>query len=223
MINEPIQSFIIHSRAFGETSMIFDLLTLQNGIISVIIKGAKKRKDSGHLHVAKEFDMYISKAKLPMVVKYEVSHSYLIKKKHLLIILYFNELLLRLVPKSQPQKSLYSFYKKYLAYMTKTEDADNSIVIGFEVLLLKNIGYAISTQLDIHKIRDDKLYSYDHLAGFKEVTQHLPAIHITGKTLKKLLSFDINSITELTNVRLITRNIIKNIAGERTIKSYDII
>ena len=46
------RAFIIHSRSFGETSIIFDFLTEENGLISAVLKGAKKRKDGSKMTCA---------------------------------------------------------------------------------------------------------------------------------------------------------------------------
>jgi len=217
------KAFIIHSKSFGETSVIFDFLTEENGLISAILKGAKKRKDISQLQPSREFIISTSRANLPLLIKYELTDSYVIRKDCLLVIIYFNELIYRLVPKNQPQKTLFDFYHNYLSYMSTTEDNQDSIIIGFELLLLKNLGYAVSSQIPIASIDEKDVFYYDKLKGFKQANNYYQGDKITGKDLKLLLKFDINSIQDKKALRMITKDIIINIANPKTIKSFDII
>ena len=217
------RAFIIHSRSFGETSIIFDFLTEENGLISAVLKGAKKRKDVSQLQPSRELIISTSKANLPSLIKYELSEPYTIKKKYILLIVYFNELIYRLVPKHQPQKTLFNFYRDYISYMSSTDDHQDSVIIGFEILLLKNIGYAVTSEIPIPLIDDNYIFYYDKLQGFKQTNDHYQGCKISGKDLKLILNFDINSIQEKGIVRMITKDIIANIANPKTIKSFDII
>ena len=45
MKNTLVRSFIIHARSYRETSMIYDVLTSNYGLISILAKGIKKKKD----------------------------------------------------------------------------------------------------------------------------------------------------------------------------------
>ena len=45
MKNTLVHSFIIHARSYRETSMIYDVLTSNCGLISILAKGIKKKKD----------------------------------------------------------------------------------------------------------------------------------------------------------------------------------
>ena len=128
------RAFIIHSKTFGETSVIFEFLTEENGLISAILKGAKRRKDISQLQLSKELIINTSRANLPLLTKYELIESYLIKKEYILLIIYFNELIYRLVPKNQPQKTLFNFYRNYIHYMSSTDDHQDSVVIGLSLI-----------------------------------------------------------------------------------------
>ena len=124
MKNLLINSFIIHSRPYSETSIIFDILTESNGLISLIAKGIKKKKDGLLLKPFKELQLsYTSKGSVPILTKFEIINSFSkIKNKYLLIGLYFNELIYKFIPKSEPLPSLYSLYKNQLEYMKTTKD-----------------------------------------------------------------------------------------------------
>ncbi len=223
MSNITDKGFIIHSRSFGETSIIFDFLTEESGLISTILKGAKKRKDISQLQPSREFIINISRANLPLLIKYELCESHIIKKEYILLIIYFNELIYRLVPKNQPQKTLFNFYRNYISYMSSTEDHQDSVIIGFELLMLKNLGYAVTSEIPIASIKEKDIFYYDKLKGFKRANNHFQGYKISGKDLKLLLNFDINSIQEKAKLRMITKDIIENIANPKTIKSFDII
>lgn len=223
MNNTLDNAFIIHSRPYGETSVILDLLTEQNGMISVILKGAKRRKDVSQLQPSREFLINISKARLPLLIKYELNKSYAIKKDYILLIIYFNELIYRLIPKNQPQKTLYNFYRNYMSYMSTTDDHQDSVIIGFELLILKNIGYAVNSEISIDLINKDDYFYYDKLRGFKKISDYYQGYKISGRDLSLLIKFDINSIQDKRTLRMIMKNIIVDIVNPKKIKSFDII
>ena len=223
MNNSSDNAFIIHSRSYGETSVILDLLTEKNGMISVILKGAKRRKDVSQLQPSREFLINISKTSLPLLIKYELIKSYAVKKDYILLIIYFNELIYRLVPKNQPQKTLYNFYRNYMSYMSTTDDHQDSVMLGFELLLLKNIGYAVNSEISIDLINQDDYFYYDKLRGFKKISDYYQGYKISGRDLSLLIKFDINSIEDKRTLRMIMKNIIVDIVNPKTIKSFDII
>ncbi len=223
MSNITDKAFIVHSKPFRETSIIFDFLTRENGLVSTILKGAKKRKDISQLQPARELIINTSRANLPLLIKYELNQSYAIKKEHLLLLIYFNELIYRLVPKNQPQKTLFKFYHNYISYMSSTQDDQDSIIIGFELLILKNLGYAVTSDVPLSLIEENHIFYYDKLKGFRRVSNHYQGNKISGKDLKFLMNFDINSITAKKILRNITKDVITNIASPKSIKSFDII
>ena len=107
--------------------------------------------------------------------------------------------------------------------MSTTQDHQDSVIIGFEILMLKNLGYAVSSEVPINSIDENDVFYYDNLRGFKRASDYHKGNKITGKDLKLLLNFDINSIQEKKALRMITRDIIIDIANPKTIKSFDII
>ena len=77
-------SFIIHSRDYGETSVIYDVLTENYGFMSVLAKGIKKKKDGLLLLPFRELLLSYTKSNLPLLVKHEVSNDYSKIKRNLL-------------------------------------------------------------------------------------------------------------------------------------------
>ena len=223
MNDELLKAYIIHSRSYGETSIIFDVFTKELGLVSTILKGAKKRKDISQLHTSRELNIQINKSNLPLLLKYEIHKTIPIKSKHLILLMYFNELIYKLVPKNQPQRNLYNFYSNYLDYMSKTNDNFDVVVVGFELLLLKNLGYGITSLSSNEIIQSNDIFIYDVNSGFKKTNSKLSFDCVSGETIIKIQEFNINQITELKKIRSITKKIIQEIAGNKSIKSFDII
>ena len=223
MNDELLKAYIIHSRSYGETSIIFDVFTKEYGLISTILKGAKKRKDISQLHTSRELNIQINKSNLPLLLKYEIVKTIPIKNKHLILLMYFNELIYKLVPKNQPQRNLFDFYGNYLDYMSKTNDNFDVVLVGFELLLLKNLGYGITSLSSNEIIQSNDIFVYDVNSGFKKTDSKLSFDCVSGETIIKIQEFNISQITELKKIRSITKKIIQEIAGNRSIKSFDII
>ena len=226
MRNNLISSFIIHSRPYGETSMIFDILTKEKGLVSVLAKGIKQKKDLSILQPSRELLLNFTNANLPILTKYEIfGTDNLINAKFLLEILYFNELIYKFTPRNEPCSSLYDLYKSYVEYIKNTEDSSDIIIVGFEVLFLREIGYEITLDHSLEgSINPEKYYSYNYQVGFKEIENNKSLdISITGVDLLNLIRHKFSLISELNKVRRINKGIINRLVGEKKIKSYDIL
>ena len=222
-----MNSFIIHSRHFSETSMIYDILTDSNGLISIIAKGIKKKKDGYSMQPFKEIQLSFTKAKLPLLTKHEVLNSYTkISTKYMLAGLYFNELIYKFIPKNEPLPLLFKLYKNQLIFMTNSDNYNLHMhLLRFEYLFLKEIGYEINLAYHNNYAIDDKVnYYYRFGEGFKELDSNTDSrTLVSGGDLKNLLSKNYDEIVGIKNFRFIAKEIIKESLGNKNIKSYEIL
>tara|TARA_B100000965_G_scaffold406592_1_gene446382 strand:+ start:715 stop:1389 length:675 start_codon:yes stop_codon:yes gene_type:complete len=216
-------SFIIHSRDYGETSVIYDVLTENYGFMSVLAKGIKKKKDGLLLLPFRELLLSYTKANLPLLVKHEVSNDYSkINRNFMLYGLYYNELIYRLVPKNEPLKSMYSLYKSQLNYMVS--DIDVSVAsLRFEYLFLKEIGYGLSLSDELNgRLNDNDTYYYDFNSGFKKSYNNTND-KICGTSLLNLANNNFSKIKDVKVLRQIIREVFKKLLNNKSLKSFDII
>ena len=224
MNNILVHSFIIHSRPFRETSMIYDVLTPNNGLISVLAKGIKKKKDRSHLQPTKELILSFTDSDFPILTSYEpASQTISLKNNQLIIVLYFNELIYRLVPRNEPQEILFNLYKNYIVKMSRLVDIDQGLILGFEALFLKEIGYELSMADNNITIKNDQIYFYDYDEGFKIALDSSNKDIVSGASLEYLFTNNFESITHISVFRRIIKNMINKISHGKTIKSYDFI
>ena len=227
MKNILVNSFIIHSRHFSETSMIYDVLTDSNGLISIIAKGIKKKKDGYSMQPFKEVQLSFTKAKLPLLTKHEVLNSYSeISKKYMLAGLYFNELIYKFIPKNEPLPFLFQLYKDQLIFMTNSNSHNLYMyLLRFEYLFLKEIGYEINLAYQNKYIINNKIkYYYRFGEGFKELDSSKdPRTIVSGEDLEKLIYKKFEEIVDVKNFRFISKEIIKENLGDKNIKSYEML
>ena len=227
MKNILVNSFIIHSRHFSETSMIYDVLTDSNGLISIIAKGIKKKKDGYSMQPFKEVQLSFTKAKLPLLTKHEVLNSYTeISKKYMLAGLYFNELIYKFIPKNEPLPFLFQLYKDQLIFMTNSNSHNlHMYLLRFEYLFLKEIGYEINLAYQNNYTINNKIkYYYRFGEGFKELDSSKdPRTIVSGEDLEKLIYKKFEEIVDVKNFRFISKEIIKENLGDKNIKSYEML
>ena len=226
MNNILVNSFIIHSRHFSETSMIYDILTDTNGLISIIAKGIKKKKDGLSMQPFREIQLTFTKAKLPLLTKHDVLTSFgEISKKYMLQGMYFNELIYKFIPKNEPLLSLYNLYKNQLMFMSNTDNDQKCFLLRFEYLFLKEIGYEINLAYDEnYAIKKNINYYYKFGQGFLENSNDMnEQTLVSGKSIDDLLNYRFNLIGDIDNLRFIAKTIIREQLGDKNIKSYDML
>ncbi len=191
-------AFLLHQRPYGNSSVMAEMFTLDNGRISVIAKGAKKPK-SKFFGVLSPFSKlritYRGKSELKTLTnvdKEDIFSDSFSKLSYTL--LYINELLIKILPQGAPQKELFNLYDKFLLEIKASNEID-IILRRFEIDLLEMLGYGINFINEVdsgQSIDADKLYDFVPELGFKESPNGI----FNGKEIISISKLDFENINK---------------------------
>ena len=159
--------YVLHVRTYRETSLIADVYSRDRGRFSVIFKGirSKKSRYSGMVQPFVPISLsLLGKSDLKTAVNFEFpSKPFSISGKNIILGMYVNELLYRLLEKYDPLESVFDSYEFLLK---KLENSSNPIhsLRAFELNLLKELGYGINFHTD--SISGDVFFPDDHYNFF---------------------------------------------------------
>ncbi|MGA2654454.1 MAG: DNA repair protein RecO, partial [Gammaproteobacteria bacterium] len=163
--NEMQAAYVLHTRAYQETSLLVELLTLQ-GRISVIAKGAKRPKSSFRGILQPFIPLLINcvgRNELKTLTYAEASEQHvLLQGEYLFAGLYVNELLMRLLLKESPCDFLFHAYENILQDLRNQKDLWVCLRL-FEKTLLQALGYELNLSHDVNTgevIEPDAHYIY---------------------------------------------------------------
>lgn len=166
--HEP--AFLLHTRAYRETSVLLEMLTRSYGRVGLIYKGAKRsHKRAAQLQSFCRLCLsWSGRGDLYTLTGLEVSGaSGLATPKLKICGLYLNELIMNLVPRNNPGEELYHLYESTLAELSPSADIE-PLLRQFELYLLQLSGFG--PQLD-HEAASDQMispesnYYYDNERG----------------------------------------------------------
>jgi DNA repair protein RecO (recombination protein O) len=144
-------AFILHSRPYRETSLILDILTAEHGRIAAVAKGVRTSKSRLKALLQPFTPLLISwqgKGELVALIGAEPNGTLTrIKGACLLSGLYLNELLMRVLPKYDPQPGLYTNYQNTLIEL-QGDALDQKALRLFEKKLLEELGYGLQLKHD---------------------------------------------------------------------------
>ena len=222
------ECFLLHQRPYGETSIISEVFTKNNGKISLIAKGAKKPKSKFFGYLVPFYKLSItysgrSELKTLTNIDRDLSdfNNTLSKKSYSL--LYINELLIRLLPKDASHLELFNLYDNFLEEVISKKDIE-IVLRHFELDLLDMLGYGLDFDNDIdnnNPIMANASYKFISEKGFKEsdnaglLGEHI--INIKERNLDKVPRKSLKEITTkairfcLDGKELTSREIFKSI------------
>ena len=147
-------AFVLHFRAYKETSLLVDFFTRDLGRITTVAKGVKRPKSilKPLLVPTSLLNIDISgKRELKTLKKSEiVSHFSLSSNSQINSILYLNELLIKFIEKEDPHPLIFDRYTEVLSSLEnkiKTGEVEAELR-SFELLLLEELGYGIDLYLE---------------------------------------------------------------------------
>ena len=169
------ECFLLHQRAYGETSLIVEVFSKNNGKMSLMARGAKKPKSKffGYLAPFTKLQVtYSGRSDMKTLTNidrdFSISTNSFSKTSYSL--LYINELLMRLLPKDAAQEDLFLLYEQFLHKVTRGDELEITLR-HFELDLLDMLGYGLDLENDIDRnesIESNKNYSFVPERGFRE-------------------------------------------------------
>ncbi len=139
-------AFVLHRRAYRETSALIDLFTQDYGLMRVVAKGVrqtKSRLNSALQPFTPLLVSWVGRGELMTLAEAEMDASVISLQGHCLFAgFYLNELLSALLEPWDPHPKLYQYYHHTL-FALQTTPLDETVLRGFELDLLAELGYAL--------------------------------------------------------------------------------
>ena len=209
--------YVLHRRAYRETSLILDLFSFEHGRIAAIARGARAARSPMHGYSEPFVELHVSwsrRGEMATVTALEpvtpmAPRRY--SRQALWCGLYVNELLLRLLTRDDPEPELFEAYAALLNRL-HTSNRQAELLRHFELLLLTCIGVApdlttCGTSGD--PIDPHGLYIVDPETG-PVPQQRATGSSIRGKTLLALVEGAELSSDEARSVRHLMRKLIEH-------------
>ncbi len=205
-------AYIIHRRAYSNTSYILDFFTRSHGRMSMLARSARglKSRYRGKLELfVPMLISYSGKSDLKNLGSVEFYQAPIdLDGEALLCAFYLNELLYRLMQREDPHQHLYDAYEKTLFQLHNASKRQAALRL-FEKVLLHECGYGLEWRYDIKTkaaIDPQGFYQYHAERGFSltdslDTTQYL----ISGKTLLAFADEAVENLTNLTEAKRLMR------------------
>lgn len=219
-------AFVLHARAFRDTSLIIDLFTLNHGIINVIARGARAPKTKLRGLLLPFLPLLVSwsgKTELYNLSKVEPhKSSYHLHGKRLISGFYLNELLIRLMHRHDPHPNIFHFYQAALESLHNSENIQVALRL-FEKHLLSEIGYGLRLTKDVdnQEIIKEETYYYAHERGFVKSNDQSQSL-LTGSSLLALHNGQFTDTVMLRETKGLLRAIIARLL-DRPLKTAELL
>jgi DNA repair protein RecO (recombination protein O) len=166
LMNELIPALVIHRRDYRDSSLLLELFLANQGKLPAIARGAKSGRSTRALLLQPFSPLRVSlsgRGDIKRLTQVEAEgRPYRLEGETIYCGIYLNELLMRLLQRSDPYPSLYIHYQKTLAKLAHGE-SPNQCLRDFEVSLIRELGYGLllhHTADTNEPIQAQQLYDY---------------------------------------------------------------
>ncbi len=219
-------AFVIHQRAYRETSLLIEVFTQNYGRIGLVARGAKRAK-SPLRHTLQAFQSLMirwsGRGELGTLVHAEPRDIQgLLPGKAVLSGLYLNELMMRLTHRHDPHSELFDAYEFAISGL-RQQGPTESILRIFEKRLLEITGYGLVLDHDVHTgetLRSEHRYIYEPEVGPRlTVEEGVEGISVSGRTLLLLAKEDELDPDSQREAKRLMRFVLKRYLGDRQLES----
>ncbi|OGT53253.1 MAG: DNA repair protein RecO [Gammaproteobacteria bacterium RIFCSPHIGHO2_12_FULL_42_13] len=162
-------AFVLHRRKYRETSLLVELLTMDYGRVTAVARGVRRSRSQVSLEPFSAFLVsWHGGGELVTLTQAEADGAISpLQGDCLLAGFYLNELLVRLLQKSDPHSQLYTLYRDTLLKLN-TPSLEQAVLRRFEKRLLEELGYGAFTKVETihHDFLPEKKYRFIPEQGF---------------------------------------------------------
>jgi len=220
--------FVLHRRNFGNSSLILEVFSNAHGREAVLAKGARqgRRGRPAGGEVLQLFrPLWLSwsgRGEVKTLLRGEPAGPAAgLSGKVLYCGLYLNELLVRLIRRSDPHEALFAFYHAALSALAAGEDLE-TVLRRFELRLLQEIGYAAVLDREAgtgRPVSPGNRYVYDQESGLRAAGTADGHRTLSGETLLQLAADGFLSRPAAVEAKALTRQLLAPHLGGRPLKS----
>lgn len=224
-------AYILHKRAFGESSQILEVFSRDHGRVCLMSKGSRSQKSrtSGTLQSFRPLLLgWQGRGDMPTLC--EVDSAAIspppLAGKALLSAVYLNELLMHLLHRHDVHQSLFGHYHDTL-YALVENPLIETVLRRFEKNLLEDVGFALNLSYDA-----DTGVAVDPEAEYLYYLEHGPVRARIGQTMGKnprlsgaaLLAFQHDQLTlaHSSEIKRLMRFVLQHHLGQRQLKSREL-
>ena len=228
MIENWQRGFVLHRRAYSETSLLVDVFTEDTGRLSLLARGARARR-SAWKSVLQPFTPLLlrwsGKGGLKILTKAEPAAITLpLQQTALYSGFYVNELICRVLEQETAQPQLFQDYLRCLAELAGTPLAVEPVLRRFEFQLLQSLGYGVDF---LHcagsgqPIDENMTYRYREEQGFM-ASLIKDNLTFYGRDLLAFEQRRFDDSTVLQAAKRFTRLALKPYLGSKPLKSREL-
>ncbi len=231
-------AYVLHTRAYRETSVIVDLFTRDFGRLSAVAKGVRRAGSAERVLLQPFRSLLISwrgRGTMPTLRAVEANgQPWPLTGAALASAFYFNELLVRLVPGFDPHPDLYAAYDQALAGLAEASVLSSSELPAleihlrrFEKRLLEDLGYGLILDHEGSSgagLEDEACYAYHLEQGpvAQPEHSHPPGVLMHGDTFKALQAEAFSSVRQLQEAKQLMRLVINAHLGGKPLYSREL-
>lgn len=222
-------AYVLHTRPFRETSMLVEILSAEQGRITLVARGAKRGKSKVSTLLQPFLPLKVSwygTGELVTLVEVETSQAGpSLYGRNAICGLYLNELLVKLLPKWDSCEFLYAAYEEAIKALATQQLLDQIILRKFEMQLLKSMGYALQLQKEVSTGADvnaDHYYLFDPEQGPRLAAAVNPAA-IKGASLLALAAETWQEPGVLLDIKRLMRIVLRHHLGARQLISRELL
>ncbi|NQD91125.1 DNA repair protein RecO [Pseudomonas sp. CrR25] len=215
-------AYVLHSRAYRESSALVDFLTPQ-GRLRAVLRGARGKAGTlARPFVPLEVE-FRGRGELKNVGRLEAAGiANLLGGDALFSGLYLNELLIRLLPAEDPHPIVFDHYAMTILALAQGR-ALEPLLRAFEWRLLDELGYGFALDRDLHgqPVLADRLYRLHADGGLEAVGQLQPGV-FQGTELLAMAEADWSAPGALAAAKRLMRQALAPHLGGRPLVSREL-
>ncbi len=228
-------AYVLHRRPYKESKALIDLITPEYGRVAIVASGvhsAKSRRRAVLQPFCPLLASWVGSGELYTLTKVESQGPPLnIPASELMLGLYVNELLFRLLPRFVPNIELFGYYDKTLRELAQVDleyGVQNTILRRFELRLLESLGYGLILDHDvISNDPIDPLLTYDYQLNRGPVVntqnKHFIGVEIRGSSLldlaQSITETEVIDKTFILEAKTLLRYVLNHYLGEKPLLS----